>query len=424
MDEGSYQIILLVVLVFLSMFFSASETALTALTPIRLRNMMEDGVKGAKMVLKIKEDQKKLLTTILIGNNIVNIGASSLATSIALSNAEDNNSVVLLVTVILTVIILLFGEITPKTIAAQNCERISILVAPFIEICIFIFTPIAYILNVISGIFIRLFSGDPDRESPLVTESEIITMVNVGQEEGVLEENEQKMIYNVFEFGDSTVEDIMTPRTDVIAISEEFSYEEILKVYDENKFSRLPVYSETVDNIIGILYLKDFIFENNAKDFTVKKYLREAFFTYEIKPVKELFEEMRSKRVYMAIVIDEYGGTEGIVTLEDLVEEIVGEILDENDEIDYTVEKINENEFLVTGGMKISDIKEELDIDLESKDFDTIAGYLIDIGEKIPEENDVIEDEFYRFKVESVDKNRVEKVRIFTKTRLEDAYNE
>lgn len=423
MDDASYQIILLVILIFLSMFFSSSETALTTLSPIRLRSMIDENVKGAKMVLKITADPKKLLTTILIGNNIVNIGASALATSIAISKAPNNSYVVGLVTGVLTFVILVFGEITPKTIAAQNCEKISLIVAPAIYVCVCILNPVAYILNKISGVFIKLLGGDPNKKLSLVTELELKTMVNVGQEEGVLEEDEQKMIHNVFEFGDSTAQDIMTPRTDMVAIPYESTFEELIRIFNEEKFSRIPVFKESIDDIVGILYIKDFIFQNN-KDFKIDTYLREAFFTYESKSVKELFEEMRTERMNMSIVVDEYGGTEGLVTLEDLVEEIVGEILDENDEEEDFIEEISENEFIVSGGTKLDDLNENLNMDLHSEDFDTIAGYVIGIFGKIPDEEDFIDDEFYAFHVLSVDKNRIEKLRINRKEIIEKTEEE
>lgn len=423
MDDGSYQIILLVVFILLSMFFSSSETALTTLSPIRLRSMIGENVKGAKMVSKITEDPKKLLTTILIGNNIVNIGASALATSIAISKAPDNSYIVGIVTGVLTFIILVFGEITPKTIAAQNCEKISLIVAPFIYIFVCIFTPVAYILNLISGLFIKLLGGDPNKKPSLVTELELKTMVNVGQEEGVLEEDEQKMIHNVFEFGDSTAQDIMTPRTDMVAIPYESTFEELIQVFNKEKFSRIPVYKESIDDIVGILYIKDFIFHDN-KNFSIDTYLREAFFTYESKSVKELFEEMRNERMNMSIVVDEYGGTEGLVTLEDLVEEIVGEILDENDEEEDFIEEVNDNEYIVSGGTKLDDLNENLNMDLHSEDFDTIAGYVIGIFGKIPDEEDFVDDMHYTFHVLNVDKNRIEKLRIIRKEVVEETTEE
>ncbi len=420
MDPDS-SIILLVILIFLSMVFSSSETALTTISKIRLRNMLDEGIKGADKIEKIMEDPKKLLTTILIGNNIVNIGASAVATSIAIekagTGAGNNASAVGIVTGVLTFVILVFGEITPKNLATRNAEKVSLVVAPFLNICMWVFAPVALILNFISSGIIKLLGGDIDAYSPIITEAELKTLVNVSQEEGVLEIDEQKMIHNVFDFSDYTAEEVMTPRTDIVAISYDTSYEEIIEIFDREKYSRIPVFKESTDDIVGLLYLKDFIFSKEA--FNIDDYLREVFFTYESKPIKELFAEMRSSRNNMAIVLDEYGGIEGLVTLEDLIEEIVGEILDENDEEAAVIENINENEFIVDGSTKLEDIEDDIGVTLVSDDFETIGGYVTGIAGKIPEQNEMVEDEFYKFEVIEVEKNRVEKVRV-TKKEIEE----
>lgn len=413
MSSGSSEILLFVLIV-LSMVFSSSETALTTIGKIRLRHMLEEDVKGAKKIEKIMEDPKKLLTTILIGNNIVNIGASALATSIALEKTSDGPFapyIISIVTFALAFIILVFGEITPKNLAVQNAEKVALIVAPFIEVCIWLFTPFAFVLNVISSGIIKLFGGNPDAYMPSITEAELKTMVNVSQEEGVLEYDEKQMIHNVFDFGDYTAEQIMTPRTDIVAISKNASFDEIIQTFDSEKFSRVPVYNESTDDIIGLLYLKDFIF-CNKENFQIEDYLREVFFTYESKPIKQLFSEMRANRNNLAIILDEYGGTQGIVTLEDLVEEIVGEILDENDEEENVIDEINENEFIVQGATKLEDISDDLNIKIESEDFDTIGGYVTGIAGKIPNEKEIVYDDNCEFEIIEVDKNRVEKVKI------------
>ncbi len=376
--------------------------------------MVSENIKGAKRLEKLLEEPKKLLTTILIGNNIVNIGASALATSIALQRTNDgpfSPYIVSIVTVALTFVILIFGEITPKNLAVQHSEKVAILVSPLIELCVWLFQPVAIVLNIIASGLIKLFGGDSQHLLPSITEAELKTMVNVSQEEGVLEDDEKEMIHNVFDFGDYTAEQIMTPRTDLVAISKNATLQEVINVFEAEKFSRLPVYDETLDDIIGLLYIKDLIF-CKENDFTTQKYLRDVLFTYESKPVKQLFSEMRINRFNLAVVVDEYGGTQGIVTLEDLIEEIVGEILDENDEEEDAINEINEKEYIVPGGTRLEDIKDDLGVNIESEDFDTVGGYVTGISGKIPDEGEVVFDDYCQFEILEVDKNRVEKIKV------------
>lgn len=413
MSSGSSEVLLFLCII-LSMIFSSSETALTKISKIRLRNMVEDNIKGAKRVEKLLENQKKLLTTILIGNNIVNIGASALATSIALQRTQDgpfSPYIVSIVTVALTFVILIFGEITPKNLAVQHSEKVALAVAPFIEVCMWLFTPVAFILNIIAGSIIKLFGGNAENILPSITEAELKTMVNVSQEEGVLEDDEKEMIHNVFDFGDYTAEQVMTPRTDVIAVPKTTTFKEVINIFNEEKFSRIPVYDDSLDDIIGILYIKDLIFSND-ETFDINAHLRDVLFTYESKPIKQLFSEMRANRYNMAVVLDEYGGTQGIVTLEDLIEEIVGEILDENDEEEEEINEINENEFIIPGGTRLEDIHDDIGVNFESNDFDTIGGYVTGIAGKIPDEGEIVFDELYQFEVLEVDKNRVERIKV------------
>ncbi len=406
--------ILLFILIILSMVFSSSETAFTKVSAVRIRNMVEENVKGAKRVEKLLSDPKRLLTTILIGNNVVNIGASALATSIALERTVDGPLapyIVTIVTVVLTFVILIFGEITPKNLAVQHADRVALIVAPFLEICMILFSPIALALNILSGGIIKLFGMDEKYILPSITEAELKTLVSVSQEEGVLEDDEKEMIHNVFDFGDYFAEQVMTPRTDVVAIEKNADYEDIIELFNSSKFSRIPVYEDTLDSIIGILYIKDFIF-SDKESFSIDKYLRDVYFTYESKPIKQLFQQMRINRYTLSVVLDEYGGTQGIVTLEDLVEEIVGEILDENDEADEEISEINETEFIVPGGTRLEDIHDSIGINFISEDFDTLGGYVIGLAGKIPDEGEVLEDDSCKFEVLEVEKNRIEKIRV------------
>lgn len=412
MEPGSpWLFIILAVLLFLSSFFSASETALTSLSKIRLRNMVEENIKNAALIEKLVGNPQKLLSAILVGNNLVNIGASALATSLALVYSPKNG--VGIATVIMTVAVLIFGEITPKTLAAQNSEKISLAVVKMINFVVTVFTPIVAVLNVVTNAILKLLGADTNKTVPTITEAELKTMVNVSHEEGVLEVYERAMINNVFDFGDAKAKDVMTPRTDMIAVEDNITYEEIVEVFKEERFSRLPVYHENIDNITGILYVKDIIFidENN---FNVNDYVREPFFTYETKQVSQLFAHMRTKRLPLAIILDEYGGTSGLVTLEDIVEEIVGNLPDDDDDDDEDIKVIKEDEFVVDGSARLDDVNEMIGTRFESEDFDTIGGYVVGELGRFPEAGEQVETDGVRIKVEKTDKNRIEEIRIFT----------
>ena len=414
MDIGTtWQIAALIVLLFFSGFFSASETALMTLSKIRLRQMVNENIKGAKTVEKLVEDSNKLLGSILVGNNIVNIGASALATSLAIEYFGDTG--VGIATGVMTLLVLIFGEITPKSLAIEKSEKVSLKVSKTILIITTILGPIVKLLMFFTNIFIKMLGGKINKEQPFITEEELKTIVSVSHEEGVLESEEKEMIYNVVEFGDYSVEEVMIPRIDMIAIEENCSLEEIIEIFKKEQFSRIPVYQGTIDYIIGILYIKDLIFFDMSKEnFDIKKYIRKPYFTYEFKPITELFSEMRSKRIHMAIVLDEYGGTAGIITIEDLVEEIVGDIRDEYDEREHEIESISENEFIVCGSTKIDDVNEIIGIDIESEDFDSLGGFVIGELGRLPENGETVQYSNIKFIVEKVDKNRIEKIRIIT----------
>ena len=410
--SNSIQIVLLIILLIGSGFFSASETALMSLSKIKMIHMEEDGVKGAKLVSTLIEDSNRLLTSILIGNNIVNIAATSITTSLftAMLGAQG----VAIATGLMTVLVLIFGEITPKTISANNPEKASLVVAKPIKFFVTILTPIVWIFNIITKVIFKLFGVDDKGVKPFITEEELKTMVNVSHEEGLLEMEEREIINNVFEFGDMQAKEAMVQRLDIVAIDMEDSYEEIIDLFKTEKLSRMPVYEETIDDIIGILNIKDIIFlsDEEIENFDIKKYMREAFFTYEFKKITQLLEEMKKDKSQMAIVVDEYGGTAGLITIEDLVEVIVGDIEDEYDEEEDEIQVISPNEFLVDGSTKISDVNEILNIELESEEFDSIGGYIIGYIRHIPEENEIIEMDNIKFNIESVDKNRIKKIRI------------
>ena len=409
----TWQIVLLITLLLLSCFFSASETALMSLSKIRIKHMVEERIKGADKIAKLLENPNKLLSSILVGNNLVNIGASSLATSIAIDIAGSEG--VAIATGIMTMLVLIFGEITPKTLAVQNSEKIDLLVASPITFIVIIFKPIVIIFNYISAPIIKLLGGQANGKQPYITQEELKTMVDVSEEEGVLEVEEKEMIYNVFEFGDLQVKDVMVQRVDIVALDVDSTYQEVMEVVKEEQFSRTPIYRETIDDIVGILNVKDLLLLDNVDDFSIERIMREPYYTYEFKKIMDLFRDMQRERAYMAVVLDEYGGTVGIVTMEDLVEEIVGEIEDEyDDEEDKDIEVVTEDEYIVTGSIRIDDLNDLIGTSMESEEFDSIGGFIIgqigtfpDVGQEVTYEN-------IRFKIEEVDKNRIMKVRIFT----------
>ena len=407
----TWQLISLVILIALSSFFSMSETALMSLSRIRLRHMVEEEVPGAELVEKLTEDPNRLLGTILIGNSVANIGASAMATVLA-TNIFGNSGVGI-ATGIITVLVLIFGEITPKSIAKQKSEAVSLKVARPIEFVVIVFKPLVYIFTAISSFFIRVLGGDPNEARSFITHEELKTMVGVSEEEGVLENVEKEMIFNVFEFADLQVKDIMVQRVDIISVDEEASYDEVMDVIKNEQFSRIPIYSQTIDNIIGVLNIKDFAtIENLREGFSISKYIRDPFYTFEFKKIVELFKEMKKTRNHIAIVLDEYGGTVGLVTIEDLVEEIVGEIEDEYDEEKVHVEVIKENEYVVDGSLRLNDISDLIGINIDSEEFDSVGGLMIEDLGRMPEEQEEITVNNIRFIAEEIEKNRIKKVRM------------
>ncbi|MGV8983497.1 HlyC/CorC family transporter [Clostridium sp.] len=410
---GTWQIIALVILLGFSAFFSASETALMTLSKIRLRHMVDSEIKGAALINKLLKNPSKLLGGILVGNNISNIGASALATSLAIKYLGASG--VAIATAVMTVLVLIFAEITPKSLAAQNSEKVSLKIAGPISLITFILNPLIVVLIYITNIFIKILGGEVDKQKPFITEEELKTMVTVSHEEGVLEGEEKQMIYNVFEFGDSQAKDVMTPRTDMIVANINSTYEELIKIFKQEQFSRLPIYQETIDNIIGVLYLKDLIFfEHEIEEFTIEKHMRVPYFTYEFKSTVDLFADMRLKRVPIAILLDEYGGTAGLVTIEDLVEEIVGDLDDEYDDDTNQIEVIKEDEFIVAGNTRINMVNEMIGLNIESEDFDTIGGFVTGIHGRLPKTGETINYNETKFIIQSTSKNRIVKLKIIT----------
>ena len=311
--------------------------------------------------------------------------------------------------------ILIFGEITPKNIAANNSEGVSLKLAGPLRLVIAILAPIATATMFIINGVLRLFGVKADNAQPFITQEELKTMVTVSHEEGVLEGGEKKMIDAVFEFGDAQAKDAMTPRTDMIAIEDDYTLEQVLEAFREDQFSRMPVYRETPDDIIGVLYVKDLLLAGvSEENFNLEELMREPYYTYEFKRIGDLFEDMRNKQIPIAIVLDEYGGTAGIITMEDLVEEIVGDIADEYDIQETEIEVVKEDEYIVDGGARIDLVNEMIGTRIESEDFDSIGGFILGELGGLPEVGEVLEVDGVTFKVEEVDKNRIEELRILT----------
>ncbi len=408
------QAVLLVILLIGSGFFSASETALMSLSKIRMRHMQEEGVKGAKLVSTLIENPNSLLSSILVGNNVVNIAATSISTSLFM--AWIGPSGVPVATAVMTILVLIFGEITPKTIAANDSEKIAIAVSKPIKAIIFILRPVVWVFNIVTNVIFKLLGVDNKGNQPYITEEELKTMVNVGHEEGVLEMEEREIINNVFQFGDMQAKEAMVQRLDMVAIDMESNYEQIMEMFKTEKFSRMPVYNEAIDDVIGILNIKDIIFltDEEIENFDIQNYIREPFFTYEFKKITQLLEEMKVEKSQMAIVVDEYGGTAGLITIEDLIEVIVGDIEDEYDDEEDEILVIKEDEYVIEGGIKISEVNDLIGVRLESEEFDSIGGFIIGHLRRLPEESEVIEVDNIKFCIESIDKNRIKKIRVFT----------
>ena len=406
------QLIILLILLGLSAFFSSAETALTTVNKIRIRSWAEDGNKRAKTVLKITDDSGKMLSAILIGNNIVNLSAASLTTSLAYS---FGGSMVAIASGILTVLILLFGEITPKTMATIHAEKMALIYAPIISIFMKVMTPVIFIINGLSIGVLFLLRVDPNAKNDLMTETELRTIVDVSHEDGVIESDEREMIYNVFDLGDAKAKDVMVPRVHVTFADVNSTYEELLDIFHEDKFTRLPIFEDTTDNVVGTINMKDLLLYDNTKEFHIRDILREAYFTYEYKSISELLVEMRQASFNIAIVLDEYGETAGLITLEDILEEIVGEIHDEYDENEEDfVQEVTEREYIIEGSMNLDDLNDRLDLDLNSEEYDSLGGFIIERLDRLPEAGDsIVTEEGIRMVVEKLDKNRIEKVHVY-----------
>lgn len=405
---GVIQLIILAILIFLSAFFSSAETAFSTVNRVRMRALEEEGNRKAAKVNKILDHYSKMISSILIGNNIVNLSASSLATTLALRISIP----VGIMTGVLTLVILLCGEIVPKTWAILYSEKLSLLYSGIIYTLMQILTPVIFIVDKVANFILRLLRVDPNKKANPMTETELKTYVDVSHEDGVIESEEREMIYNVFDFSDALAKDIMIPRINMVTVDVNDSYEKILEIFRESMYTRLPVHQDDKDNIIGFINIKDFILTKQASGFCAKDILREAHYTYEFKKIADLMYELREKTMNMAFVLNEYGATVGMITLEDLLEEIVGEIRDEYDEDEEEfIQEIDERIYLVEGSMKLDDINNALDTDLESEDYDSIGGIMIEHLDRLPEDGEEVSlENGIHLKVQGIDQNRIVKV--------------
>lgn len=405
--DGVMQLIALIILVLLSAFFSSAETSLTTVNRVRLKTLAEEGNRRAKTTLEVLDKYGKMLSAILIGNNIVNLSASALATTLAI----HIHFTVGIATAILTVVILIFGEIVPKNMAMINSEKMALLYASMISGLMKLLTPLIFVIDSLAKGIMKLFRVDADKKTAM-TENELRTYVEVGHEDGVIESEEREMIYNVFDFGDAVAKDVMIPRIDMVTVDKEATYEEVMEVFKDCMYTRIPVFEEDKDNIIGLINIKDFILVEDKAKFKISDILRQAYYTYEFKKTADLLVEMRQKCFNVAFVLNEYGGTAGMITLEDLLEEIVGEIRDEYDsDEEQLIQKMQDRTYLVEGSMKLSDINDELGTDLKSEDYDSIGGLIIEHLDRVPEDGaQIVTDQGIRLQVQGVSQNRILKV--------------
>lgn len=408
------QLLIIIILIALSAFFSSAETALTTVSSLRVKTLIEEGNRAAVTLQKIKDNTGKMLSAILIGNNIVNISASSLATVWA--TKVFGSFAVGYATGILTIVVLLFGEITPKTIATLHAESLSLRYAKIIYIIMTLLTPVIYIVSKLSAFILRILKIDPTQKNASYTENDLRTIVDVSHEEGVIEQEERQMIKNVFDFGDVCAKDIMVPRIDMTMASIDVTYDDLIASFAKERFTRIPIYEiteESNNSIVGIINMKDILLYKQDTPFCIRDYLREPFFTYEYKNISELLLEMRSSSVNLSIVLDEYGDVAGLITLEDILEEIVGEIRDEYDsDEENSLQKLSDTEYIVDGSLNLEDINDAISTDFHSDDYDSIGGLIIEALDRLPDTGDSVTVNGFLLTVMATEKNRISQVKI------------
>lgn len=407
---GVIQFFILILLILLSAFFSSAETALSTVNKLRVRTLVDEENKRAIILQKVLDNYSKMISTILIGNNIVNISASALATTLAIDYV--GSYAVGIATGLLTIVVLLFGEIVPKTWAMLHNEKIALVYSGIIYSLMQVLTPLIWITDKLSNAILMLFHIDSSQKESMMTESDLKTYVDVSHEDGVIETEEREMIYNVFDFSDALAKDIMIPRIDMTTVDITAGHDELLRIFRESMYTRIPVYEEDNDNIVGFVNIKDFVLMDQASPFAIADIMRKAHYTYEFKKTADLMLEMRETSFNVTFVLNEYGACVGMITLEDLLEEIVGEIRDEYDEDEAEfIQEVGERKYLVEGGMKLDDINDALNTGFDSEDYDSIGGIMIEILDRLPEENEEITlEDGTILKAVEIHQNRIEKV--------------
>jgi len=410
-------LVLLIVCLFLSAFFSSSETAFISLQRIRIEQMVNTKVRGAKRVARMVEQPEKLLSTILLGNNFVNTAAAALATALAIKFWPEQG--VIIATIVVTIVLLIFCETTPKTIATRHAEKLSLAFAQPIAAMSWLLTPLVVALSWIASGFSKIFGGTPVPRS-LASEEEIRTMISVGHKEGTLEKEEAEMLHKVFEFGNNPVKEVMVPRTEVVWVEKGTKLADFLKLYTRSPLSRFPVYADKMDNVVGILSVKDVLMAQAKKTISsegvIDELIRPAYFAPETKRISELFAEMRDKNYRMTVVVDEFGGTAGVVSLSRLMEEIVGPVGDELGTIEKEYETLNEHTFQIDGGMRVEEANEEMGLNLPPGDYETVAGFVLNLLGKIPKSGQKIKYKGLKLVITEMKGLKIEKI-LVTKER-------
>lgn len=431
------KLVLIVILIFVNAFFAASEMAFVSLNDTKLNRMAKNGNKKAEKIVKMLVNPSRFLATIQIGITLAGFLSSAFASESfasvlapklnelmpVLSLSAWNGISIVVITIILSYFTLVFGELVPKRIAMKNSEKIAFFSIGIINVISVVTSPFVALLTFSTNAISKLF-GVSEKEEKTVTEEEIRMMVDVGEEKGTIEEDERNMINNVFEFNDRIVSEIMIPRTDVFAINNMMSIYEVTKLLEEKKImhSRMPVYNESIDNIVGILHFKDLFYSTKNKETNITKVMRTPFFVPESKPIDELFEELRKNRNLMAIVIDEYGGTSGIVTMEDILEEIVGEIYDEHDEVEELYKKLDDNTYIINAEMTIYDVEDILGIHIQEGDYDTLSGYIIEKMGRIPTEKDLEKSIDTKDMIYTIEEIKDKHITVVKATKIEKKY--
>lgn len=410
-SSGPIQISVLIILIFLSGFFSSAETAFVSCNKARIRSLADDGNKKAARVLHILEKGSKLLSTVLIGNNIVNLSASAISTMLA---TEYFGIPVGVMTGILTFIILIIGEVVPKTWATVSADKMALNYARIIQVLMVVFTPIIFIVNGVAKAILFVMRIDADGKTDAITEDAIKTYVDVSHEDGEIEPEERDIIYNLFDFTDHVAKDIMIPKVRMVSVDVNFTYDEVLAVFKECMYTRLPVYEDEKENIIGVINMKDFIALEDPENFKVRDIMREALYTHEFKKTQDLLAQMRKETSNIVFVLNEYGTIEGMITLEDLLEEIVGEIRDEYDEDEKElIRKVEDRKYVVEGALSLDDFNEAVGTNLESEEYDSVGGIIIEHLDHLPQDGEeVVLEDGTILKVLGMDQKRIEEVEI------------